>query len=45
MTPRRTEAFVLRVRAFGEADRVADLLTAELGRVPALARSARRSRR
>ncbi len=45
MTPRRSEAFVLRVRAFGEADRVADLLTPELGRVPALARSARRSRR
>ncbi|GAB6062879.1 DNA repair protein RecO [Deferrisoma palaeochoriense] len=43
MTPRRTEAFVLRTRPLGETDRVADLLTADLGRVAVVAKGARRS--
>jgi DNA repair protein RecO (recombination protein O) len=40
-----TEALVLRRVEFGEADLIVTLLTRELGRVSALARSARRSRR
>jgi DNA repair protein RecO (recombination protein O) len=41
----RTEAIVLRVRDFGESDRVVQLLTPALGRVAAIAKGARRSRR
>ncbi len=41
----RTPAFVLRSVAYGEADRIVTLLTASKGRVSALARGARRSRK
>ncbi len=42
---RITEAIVVRVVDYGEADRVATLLTRDAGRVAALARGARRSRK
>ncbi len=38
-------AFVLRLVAYGEADRIVELFTAHRGRLAALARGARRSRR
>lgn len=41
----RTEAFLLRSTPYGESDLVVALLTARWGRVAALARGARRSRR
>ena len=41
----RTEAFLLRATPYGESDLVVALLTARWGRVAALARGARRSRR
>ncbi len=40
-----TPAFVLRLVAYGEADRIVELFTARRGRLAALARGARRSRR
>jgi DNA repair protein RecO (recombination protein O) len=40
-----TEALVLRAVDFGESDRIVHLLTPGLGRVPAIAKGARRSRR
>ena len=40
-----TPAFVLRLVAYGEADRIVELFTAHRGRLAALARGARRSRR
>jgi DNA repair protein RecO (recombination protein O) len=40
-----TEALVLRAVDFGEADRILTLLTRDLGRLSAMARGARRSRR
>ncbi len=43
MPRRRAEAFVLRTHPVGEADLVVTLLTAEEGRVRAVAKSARRS--
>ncbi len=46
MTPAgATDAFVLRLTPLGEADRVVQLLTRDRGRVSALARGARRSRK
>lgn len=42
---RVTDAFVLRVVDYRDADRIVTLLTADLGKVAALARGARRSRR
>ncbi len=41
----QTPAFVLRSRDFGESDRILVLLTAGLGKVSAIAKGARRSRR
>jgi DNA repair protein RecO (recombination protein O) len=41
----RTEAVVLRVRDFGESDRIVQLLTPAAGRVAAIAKGARRSQR
>lgn len=40
-----TSAFVLRARNYGESDRILVLLTADLGKVPAIAKGARRSTR
>jgi DNA repair protein RecO (recombination protein O) len=40
-----TEALVLRAVDFGESDRIVHLLTPALGRLPAIAKGARRSRR
>jgi len=40
-----TQALVLQVRAHGESDRIVHLLTAEWGRVAAIAKGARRSRK
>jgi len=40
-----TQALVLRVRAFGESDRIVHLLTPEWGRVTVIAKGARRSRK
>lgn len=40
-----TGAFVLRTRNYGESDRIVVLLTRELGKVPAIAKGARRSTR
>ena len=40
-----TEALVLRAVDFGESDRIVHLLTPTLGRLPAIAKGARRSRR
>ncbi len=45
MTPQVTEAFLLRATPYGEADLVVALLTRQWGRVSALARGARKSRR
>jgi DNA repair protein RecO (recombination protein O) len=41
----RTEGFVLRVQSLGEADKIVTFFTREEGRLRAVARSARRSRR
>jgi DNA repair protein RecO (recombination protein O) len=41
----RTEAIVLRVTDFGESDRIVYLLTQDNGRISAIAKGARRSRR
>lgn len=45
MSPERTEAFLLRATPYGEADLVVMLLTRRHGRLSALARGARKSRR
>ena len=45
MKSETTRAFVLRLIPYGDNDRVVELLTRRLGRVAALARGARRSRR
>ena len=45
MGPLVTEALVLRTVDFGESDRILHLLTPETGRVTAIAKGARRSRR
>lgn len=45
MGPLVTEALVLRAVDFGESDRILHLLTPEIGRVTAIAKGARRSRR
>ncbi len=45
MRSESTPAFVLRLVAYGEADRIVELFTARRGRLAALARGARRSRR
>jgi DNA repair protein RecO (recombination protein O) len=45
MTAELTEAFLLRATPYGEADLVVALLTRQWGRVSALARGARKSRR
>ena len=44
-TPLVTQALVLRVTDYGEADRIVTLLTERYGKVSALARGARSSRR
>jgi DNA repair protein RecO (recombination protein O) len=41
----RTEAFVLRTRAYGESDVIAVLLTADHGKLSGIARGARRSKK
>ena len=41
----QTEALVLRVREFGESDRIVHLLTPDWGRVSAIAKGAKRSRK
>ena len=43
--PTKTQALVVGVRAFKEADRMVDLLTPDHGRITAIARIARRSQR
>jgi DNA repair protein RecO (recombination protein O) len=45
MTALHTEAIVLRATDFGESDRIVQLLTPAAGRVTAIAKGARRSRR
>lgn len=45
MTPEISEAFLLRATPYGEADLVAVLLTRRWGRIAALAKGARKSRR
>lgn len=45
MTTLHTEAIVLRAVDFGESDRIVHLLTPAAGRLPAIAKGARRSRR
>jgi DNA repair protein RecO (recombination protein O) len=45
MAPQTTEALVLRLTDFGESDRIVHLLTPLGGRVAAIAKGARRSRR
>ena len=40
-----TNAFVLRARSFAESDRIVVLLTEELGKISAIAKGARRSKR
>ena len=42
--PLRTEAIVLRSIRYGEADRILHLYTPHYGRVPAIAKGARRAR-
>jgi DNA repair protein RecO (recombination protein O) len=45
VTTLHTEALVLRAVDFGESDRIVHLLTPAVGRLPAIAKGARRSRR